>query len=158
MPTPRLFGKAHPNYKHGQFGTPLYKKWAAMKRRCFNKNDHAYPRYGGRGITVCKEWLEFKGFSEDMAATYREGMTLERIDNNKGYEPDNCTWIPLSEQSKNRRCVKLYEHKGKSQSIADWARELNVKPDSLRQRLVYWGWPVEDAIETPFRYGHKRPQ
>ena len=96
-------GKEHSRYRHGMCGTPIYKKWEAMKRRCFNKNERCYKNYGSRGITVCERWLDFINFYEDTKDTFRPDLSLERIDNDGNYTPENCTWIPMSEQAKNKR-------------------------------------------------------
>ena len=88
---------------HGQTGTPEYHAWGAMIQRCTNPKDHRYKNYGARGITVCKQWQRsFKRFFADMGPR-PEGLTLERIDNNIGYEPRNCTWDTYSQQNRNRR-------------------------------------------------------
>src|ERR1700677_325538 len=89
-------GRNHYSYKHGQYGSPLYICWQRMKQRCLDKNDKRYHRYGGRGIKVCDKWMEFKGFFEDMGASWFAGGSLERIDNDGNYEKCNVRWVPRS--------------------------------------------------------------
>lgn len=90
--------------KHGQSRTRLYQCWADMKTRCNNPNNKFYPRYGGRGIGYCEEWESFVPFY-DWATThgYSQELTLERLDNDQGYSPSNCTWATQQEQSRNKR-------------------------------------------------------
>lgn len=147
-------GDKHPMYKHGLYGTPLYKKWMAMKRRCLNPKDISYKNYGGRGIAICEKWLSFEGFNEDMSSSFTPGMSLERIDNNGNYEKNNCKWIPLDEQAKNKRSVVLYEHGGKRMSVGEWEKVLGVKRGTIRAR-VRNGWPISEAIRTPIHSGNK---
>ena len=91
------------NLKHNHTKTTEYRIWCNMKTRCTNPNVEHYKNYGGRGITICKQWLEsFEQFYKDMGKR-PEGKTLDRIDNNKGYEPSNCKWSTYSEQARNRR-------------------------------------------------------
>lgn len=90
---------------HGMKGTPTYKTWLDMLQRCNNLNNSHYPDYGGRGITVCDRWLKFEDFFEDMGKRL-DNLTLERINNNKGYSPDNCKWATRTEQSRNQRVRK----------------------------------------------------
>jgi hypothetical protein len=96
-----------PNYKK------LYDVWYCMKRRCFNKSNHNYKNYGGRGITVCQRWLDFHNFLEDMSAGYSKGLSLDRIDCNGNYEPNNCRWATTEIQSYNKRVGKGYFKHGK---------------------------------------------
>jgi hypothetical protein len=88
--------------KHGMYGTRTYKSWSSMIGRCFNENHIRYEDWGGRGITVCDEWLDFKNFFKDMGVR-PEGMSLDRKDNDLGYYKDNCKWSTPKEQAKNRR-------------------------------------------------------
>ena len=90
------------NRSHGMYGTPEYKSWIAMLARCRNPNRSNYGRYGARGLTVCERWLTFTNFYADMGPR-PSGTTLDRIDNDRGYEPGNCRWATRSEQNKNQR-------------------------------------------------------
>jgi len=85
--------------------------WKGMLNRCDNPNGKSYKDYGARGIGVCERWREFVNFRDDMGQGYERGLTIERIDNNRGYEPGNCQWIPKSEQSKNRRAGSQWNFK-----------------------------------------------
>lgn len=148
-------GKDHFNYKHGLYGTPIYKKWEAMKRRCLNKNEKSYSNYGGRGITICDKWLGFRGFYEDMGKSFIAGMSLERIDNNGNYYKENCKWIPMSEQAGNKRSVKLYEYGGRTMSIPEWSKVSGIKYFTLFARIKKYKWSLEEALNTPISYGNK---
>lgn len=86
---------------HGYFGTPTYRAWNDMKKRCLNPTNKVYPRYGGRGITICERWLTFVNFLADMGER-PDGLSLDRIDNNGNYEPGNCRWATWSQQMLNR--------------------------------------------------------
>lgn len=96
------------NATHGLTKTPEYRSWAAMKTRCLNTGNHAYKLYGGRGITICSQWLNsFETFLRDMGPRPTAKHSLDRIDTNGNYEPENCRWATTSEQGRNRRKVKL---------------------------------------------------
>ncbi len=101
------------NTKHGywtkdKISIPIYHVWANMLQRCYNSNDPAYKNYGGRGIKVCRKWWKFKNFYKDMKDTYKQGLTLERKDNNGNYKPSNCKWATRQEQSRNSRAKGCY--------------------------------------------------
>lgn len=141
----------HPNgITHGMTDTPIYRKWSMMKTRCNNpKRDH-YQWYGGKGIKVCNEWLNFENFySWAMTNGYRDDLTIERIDINKGYEPSNCKWIPLKQQAFNKTNTRRLTFNGKTQSLTEWSIELGWKPWVLSTRLNKYHWSVEKALSTP---------
>lgn len=137
--------------KHGMTKTRLYRIWSDMKNRCQNPNNHAYKDYGGRGITVCKEWSDdFNRFKEWAADSgYREGLTIERIDFDKGYCPDNCTWITLSEQAQNRRMCIFVTINGKTMNLQQWCDELGIDYKLAHNRIHKLGWEPEKALTTP---------
>lgn len=142
--------------KHGMYDTKIYKVWSAMKQRCLNKNDKAYKNYGERGISVCKEWLDFEPFYEWAVNNgYKKGLTLERIDNNGNYCPKNCTWIPKGKQSSNtRNCIEL-TYKGKTKIMKEWAEELDI-PYHVLQHRIYRGWSTKRALSTSVKPKNRR--
>lgn len=103
MPSGFLDDSGQPRFRtHGAYQRPEYRSWKAMRSRCLNPNNAAWEHYGGRGITICAEWADFEVFMRDMGPR-PEGLTLDRIDVNGNYEPSNCRWLPLPDQSRNRR-------------------------------------------------------
>lgn len=138
------------NTKHRLSRTHLYRIYHGIKRRCYNKNDSSYARYGGKGIRMCNEWLsDFMNFY-NWAIThgYKKNLTIERIDFRGNYTPENCTWIPFGEQAKNTSRNVFYEYNGKRKILPDWAREYNLPFTCVRKRLVR-GWTLERALNTP---------
>jgi len=122
-------------YVHGhttkkQRATPEYMIWTAMKKRCLNPNDRAYPDYGGRGIKVCERWMSFESFIADMGRR-PSGYSLERIDVNGNYEPANCKWIPRSEQSKNQRRTRWLTYGNQSMVLKEWAQLIGISAATL---------------------------
>lgn len=125
--------------KHGMAMTPTYHVWQGMKTRCYNKNFHAYPNYGARGITVCDRWLEsFENFYEDMGEKPHK-KSLDRIDNSKGYSKENCRWATNEEQQRNRRWARLLTYKGVTKPIAEWAEITGIPYGSIFGRLNKFG-------------------
>jgi hypothetical protein len=135
------------NLSHGMTRTPIYAIYRSMMQRCYDQNSTAYNRYGARGINVCEKWQTFEGFYEDMGDK-PEGMSLERKDNDGDYCPENVVWAGWKAQANNRRSNRILEHRGKSQTLTQWADEINMKPQTLHARIFRYGWPVEKALET----------
>ncbi|MBO7677730.1 MAG: hypothetical protein J6S49_09510 [Erysipelotrichaceae bacterium] len=139
------------NFKHGMGRTPLYETWTSMKKRCKNPENLNYINYGGRGITVCEEWEDFTTFYNwAISNGYVHGLTLDRIDNNKGYSPDNCRWTTMKNQARNRRNNRFITYKGETKTVAEWAESIGMKRDTLETRLIN-NWSIERALETPVR-------
>ncbi len=121
---------------HGMSDTRIYIIWCSLKRRCFYKNAAYYQNYGGRGITVCNEWRHnFMNFYNwAIFNGYEEHLTIERVNNDGNYEPSNCTWIPLSEQSKNRRNSINVTNDGETHCISEWARIIGIARNVIWRR------------------------
>lgn len=140
------------NFKHGYRGTRIYKIWANMKSRCSNPNTPAYGRYGGRGISLCEEWESFEHFYEWAVANgYSDDLTIDRIDNDGNYCPENCRWITQKEQCNNKRNNHLLTHNGETLTISEWAQKLNVNYFSLHDRITKLGWSAEKALTTQIK-------
>jgi hypothetical protein len=129
--------------------TPEYKAWMAMNERCANVNHQSYSFYGGRGITVCERWrVSFQSFYEDMGPRPSRHHSLDRIDNDAGYFPDNCRWATKSEQQNNIRSNRPITFRGETLNLSQWARKMGLPSDALSRRLND-GWTVEDALTKP---------
>ncbi len=141
-----LFATA--NFKHGRCGTPEYNSWMMARRRCDSPKATSFANYGGRGITMCDRWRNsFESFYADMGPRPSK-YTLERIDNDKGYSPDNCRWATRSDQLRNTRRTRKITFNGVTQSVADWATDLGIDRRTLYNRLNV-GWPIHDVLSTP---------
>ena len=143
---------------HGRQGTRLYAIWQNMKNRCRNTKVPAYKDYGGRGITVCDEWLDFTCFMDwALNNGYDDSLSLDRINNNAGYKPSNCRWVTQKEQARNTRANVLITYKCDTLCVVAMAEKYNVNPKLLYGRLEK-GWPVDRAIEEPVQVHclHKR--
>ncbi len=136
-------------HKHNLSKHPLYQIWRGMKCRCLNKQDKAYKDYGGRGITICDEWVnDFKSFY-DWAINngWEKGLINDRRDNNKGYGPDNCRFVDDPTSLRNTRRTVIIEYNGVKKCRTDWAKEIGIEPNSLKKRIKKWG--IEKALTTP---------
>lgn len=125
----------------------LHNVWNGMKNRCYNKN------YGGRGITICSEWKDnFQAFYQwSIDNGYKEGLSIDRVDNDKGYSPDNCRWTDRKEQAQNRRTSKMYTINCETHCLKKWCEILNLKYRTIHKRIYTHGWDIETALLTPIR-------
>lgn len=152
MGNQRNRGVRPPRYKHKKKDNlSLWYRWHGIKKRCLSKTDKRYHQYGGRGIKICDEWLEsFDNFAEwALTHGFTENLTLERIDVNGDYCPENCKWIPLREQAFNKRDTKWVDYKGEHIQLKLLCERLGVSYDTIHDRIYKRGWSVEDAIEKP---------
>jgi hypothetical protein len=135
---------------HGLYKTPEYTVWGAMHTRCRNPNQPHYKHYGGRGITVDPRWDDFTNFLADMGPRPSLQHSIERIDNDKGYGPDNCKWATQTEQCRNTSRNHWIDTPRGRFVLTEAAAEYGLRKDTLRARLKA-GWPVEKALTTPVR-------
>lgn len=132
---------------------PLYPVWHEIFTRCYNKNSKDYKYYGKKGVTVCDRWSikggqGFRNFVKDMGER-PNGYTLDRIDRNKNYCPENCRWATPLEQAKNRGIATSITYNGETLSVTEWAERLKVNREVLYHRLNYFGWDAKRTLETP---------
>lgn len=141
-------GRRNSNYKHGKKKTRLYDIYCGMKSRCYCESNVRYSLYGGRGIKICDEWLlDFKIFFDwSMNNGYSDSLTIDRIDVNGDYSPDNCRWITIKEQQSNRRNNHLITYKGETKTLKEWSVILGFHYDKLRWRIK--NWSLDKAFET----------
>lgn len=123
------------NLRHGQSRTRLYKIWQHMKTRCDNPNFDHYDCYGGRGITYCAEWNDFLNFKEWAESNgYADHLSIDRIDVNGNYEPNNCRWTTMTNQHKHTRKAILIPHNGEVHTLREWASILNMPKSTVQSR------------------------
>lgn len=138
--------------KHGMTGSSEYSSWDAMRYRCRSKKHMHYKRYGGRGIKVCERWNKFENFYADMGPKPTPRHTIERIDNNKDYEPGNCRWATYREQGANQSSNRIMEYNGERMIKEEWCRIAcethGMSPSAFSERLRH-GWTLEEALTTP---------
>lgn len=123
----------------------IYMIWGNIKNRCNNPNNPAYANYGGRGIKVCERWQIFANFYEDVGENPGK-MTLDRIDNDGDYSPDNCRWATRKQQANNRRTNRLVTIDGMTRTLAEWIEASPIKSSTVRQRFYVYGWSIKDAL------------
>lgn len=150
----RRLGTKATGYKHGGKGTPLYGVWAGMLGRCRNPNATGYANYGGRGITVCEQWLDFPVFREwaELAGYMPGEVELDRRDNDGNYGPDNCRWVTAKQNTRNTRTVVKVTAFGETKCVSEWSEDHRAAASlwTIRKRLSA-GWKPEQAITTPTR-------
>lgn len=145
----RKHGHASRSFPNGQ--TRAYSTWQAMRSRCKNKKHNRYHIYGGRGISVCSRWdSSFEEFLKDMGDP-PEGMSIERIDVDADYCPENCIWATQGQQAVNRRTTRLIEYEGKTMCLSEWSIYLGIPYMTLRARLLVSEWSVARSFTEPVR-------
>jgi hypothetical protein len=131
----------------------MYQVWASMRYRCNSPSCKAYPKYGGRGITISPEWDTFKGFYEwAIHNGYEDNLTLDRIDNDGNYEPSNCQWITIGDQQKNRSYNYDVVINGEQKSLAEWCEIYEINYYTVVTRMNCYGYEdIVTAITTPLK-------
>ena len=142
---------------HGLSGTRLHRIWHSMYCRCYYKSTNQYKNYGGKGIDVCKEWKkDFMNFYNwAMNNGYEENLTLDRIDNNKGYCLENCRWATVKEQANHRKTNIYYTFNGETKTGKQWCEIYNISQTTLNDRLKR-GWSLEQALTISTQGNHKK--
>ena len=141
---------------HGYSRTPLYVRWTGIKQRCLNENHTSYDRYGGRGITICEEWLDYAVFKEWAERnSFEPELELDRIDNNKGYEPDNCRWVSKKVNSQNRDSAVMLGRDKLTTTIKKLSKENNLSYTCLMSRYYrHKEKGLEQTIENILNYNN----
>jgi hypothetical protein len=138
-------------YTVGGKVTPEYRAWSSMLTRCSNRKYPGFKRYGGRGITACKRWHDFRNFLADMGIR-PQGKTLERKNNDGNYEPGNCRWATPKDQARNTCTNRVVKFRGRKACLAEWSELLNISYQVLRWRLIVAKWPTDRALTEPIRH------
>lgn len=141
----RSFGKR--NATHGLSQKKIYKVWRSLMSRCYDTENPQYYRYGGRGITVSKEWHELTKFAEDMGDPPK-GLQIDRVDNNKGYSKENCRWATRKENMNNREANVFINLNGESRTVSEWCAIFNFKTSTIYGRLKA-GWETDKLFIKP---------
>lgn len=139
--------------KHGEWGSLLHKIWLDMRSRCSYPRHKAFKHYGGRGITVCSEWDDFNAFRDwSIANGYQQGLSIDRRDNDSGYSPDNCRWVTMRVNCRNKSNNVLLTAFGETKCISEWAEDSRCQVGYLcLWHRVKAGWAIEEAITRPPR-------
>lgn len=139
---------------HGHKGSRIYRIWRGIITRCTNINDPGYRNYGGRGIKICKRWMEFENFLEDMGEV-PIGYQIDRKDNDKGYYKKNCRWVTPKQNSRNTRCNCSIPYRGENKLLIEWSEEIGIPYSTLWKRIFKYEWTIEKALTTPVRRYNK---
>lgn len=140
-------------YKHGESKSPLYILWSNMKARCNNSNSSDYGRYGAKGIKVCNEWANNYNTFKKWAISngYNENLTIDRINNNGNYEPNNCRFVNRKIQANNTRNCVYYSYNGNQYTLSELSEIVDIPKGTLWNRINVLGWDFNKAITTPIR-------
>lgn len=140
---------------HNGRHTRLYSIWGTLVKRCENNKYKGYKNYGGRGITLCKEWREFKNFQKwARESGYEDTLTIDRIDNNGNYCPENCRWVDMKVQNRNKRSNRIISFGNDACCMSEWGERIGEKGQLIRDRIDKLGWTIKEALTTP--KGQKR--
>ena len=133
----------------GLYGTSEHRTWSGMKTRCYNPQAHSYRRHGARGITICDRWRKsFVNFLADMGPKPFPEASIERVDNDGPYSPENCVWASRLEQARNMRSNRLLTYNGETMCLSAWAQRFGLQSDTIAARIAR-GWSIEKALTTP---------
>lgn len=145
----------NPSFKHGHAPRGvkrpnIYRRWQHMIQRCHNPNDKDYPNYGGRGITVCDRWrYDFSAFLTDMGTPAGKEWTLDRIDNDGPYSPENCRWATVKQQSNNTRRTVMLTIKGITRPLSEWSAVSGISKATISFRIKHRNMTHEEAVFSP---------
>lgn len=143
-------GEQNPNFRHGLQKTPEYRSWMSARNRCNNPKARQFEDYGGRGIKMCSEWDDFTVFLMNMGPR-PPGTSLDRKENDKGYNKDNCRWGTALDQARNRRWCHYAEIDGVRKTRSEWCQELKISERTVRNRVDREGMSLVDALTLPLR-------
>lgn len=144
------------NATHKESKTPLYHIWETMRLRCTSPTNKKYYMYGARGITVCDEWFnDFIAFRDwSLSHGWAKGLSIDRIDNNLGYSPENCRWVTRSVQQRNTRRNVFITYQDKTQTLIEWCEELNLPYKTISNRILN-GWDKVRALTEPIHESYR---
>lgn len=152
-----LHSRQDTNLKHGccRRKVPkerIYRIWSGIKSRCLDKNCKAFSKYGGRGISICDEWLNFETFKKWAANNgYEDNLTIDRINVNGNYEPSNCRWATQKEQANNRRNSTYITFNGETHTLSEWETITGISQKVIYSRINKLHWTIEDSLTKPIR-------
>ena len=131
----------------------LYNIWRKMKQRCYNNNDPKYKNYGARGICICDEWKHdfILFYNWAIENGYRDELTIDRIDVDGNYEPDNCQWATPKQQARNTTKNRNYTINGETHCLSEWCEILNLRYKTVYTRIFEYNWPIKQALELEER-------
>jgi hypothetical protein len=140
------------NTKHGDSFKKLYYTWNNIRERTCRQTNPHYKDYGERGIGLCEEWKNYDNFKKwALSNGYKRGLTIDRIENDKGYFPDNCRWVSMKIQQNNKRNNRIITYNGQTKTLSEWAEHIGISYTALKQRINKLGWSIEKALTTPPR-------